>query len=167
MQRLCGRVSHAAQVTTSLLFALVTGLPGSTTGTESPVGLDVGTLVRRSIITFVCMVGLGAAFTALFFSMRSVMDIGGRCYSGNVGIDPSVVQQCPTGVAGLMIGAIFGGLIFLGIYAFNAVGPNLDAPRVAGTVPEPGLELPRYASRRPTGATASSGAGWSAGSCSC
>lgn len=92
---------------------------------ESPVGLDVGALVRRSIVTFVCMVGIGAAFTALFFSMRSVMDIGGRCYSGNVGIDPAVVQQCPDGVAGLMIGAIFGGLILIGIYAFNAVGPNL------------------------------------------
>jgi hypothetical protein len=92
---------------------------------ESPVGLDAGALVRRSIVTFVCMVGIGAAFTALFFSMRSVMDIGGRCYSGNVGIDPAVVRQCPDGVAGLMIGAIFGGLILIGIYAFNAVGPNL------------------------------------------
>jgi hypothetical protein len=97
----------------------------STTSTESPVGLDTGALVRRSLITFVCMVGLGAAFTILFFSMRSVMDIGGRCYSGNVGINPDVVQQCPDGVPGLMIGSIFGGLIFLGIYAFNAIGPNL------------------------------------------
>jgi hypothetical protein len=92
---------------------------------ESPVGLDAGALVRRSIVTFMCLVGIRAAFTALFFSMRSVMDIGGRCYSGNVGIDPAVVRQCPDGVAGLMIGAIFGGLILIGIYAFNAVGPNL------------------------------------------
>jgi hypothetical protein len=97
----------------------------STAGTDAPAGLDTGALVRRSIITFLCMIGIAAAFTVLFFSMRSVMDIGGRCFSGNVGIDPNVVTQCPEGVPGLMIGSIFGGLILIAIYAFNAIGPNL------------------------------------------
>lgn len=100
----------------------MTSLP-DTTGTDSPVGLDAGALVRRSLVTFVCMVGLAAAFTCLFFSMRSVMDIGGSCASGNVPYE--ITRPCPQGVGGLMVGSIFGGLIFLGIYAFNAIGPNL------------------------------------------
>jgi hypothetical protein len=95
----------------------------SATSTESPAGLDTGALVRRSLITFLCMVGIAAAFTALFFSMRSVMDIGGSCASGNVPFE--IARPCPTGVGGLMVGSIFGGLILLAIYAFNAVGPNL------------------------------------------
>lgn len=94
-----------------------------TTRTESPVGLDSSALVRRSIVTFLCMIGIAAAFATLFLSMRSVMDIGGSCASGNVPFE--ITRPCPTGVPGLMVGSIFGGLILLGIYAFNAIGPNL------------------------------------------
>jgi hypothetical protein len=93
------------------------------TATDTPVGLDTGALVRRSVITALCMIGLGAAFTCLFFAMRSVMDIGGSCASGNVPYE--ITRPCPQGVGGLMIGSIFGGLILLAIYAFNAIGPNL------------------------------------------
>jgi len=100
----------------------VTGTVG-TTGTDSAVGLDPAVLVRRSIVAFVCMVGIAAAFTCLFWSMRSVMDIGGSCASGNTPFE--ITRPCPTGVPGLMIGSIFGGLILLVIYAFNAIGPNL------------------------------------------
>jgi hypothetical protein len=95
----------------------------STIHTESPAGLDTGTLVRRSVVTFLCMVGIAAAFTVLFFSMRSVMDIGGSCASGNTPFE--IVRPCPEGVPGLMIGSIFGGLILIAVYAFNAIGPNL------------------------------------------
>ena len=95
----------------------------STTSTESPAGLDTGALVRRSLVTFLCMVGIAAAFTVLFFAMRSVMDIGGSCASGNVPYE--ITRPCPDGVPGLMVGSIFGGLILIAVYAFNAVGPNL------------------------------------------
>lgn len=84
---------------------------------------DTGVLVRRSVVTFACMVGIAVAYTALFFSMRSVMDIGGSCASGNQPFE--ITRPCPDGVPGLMIGSIFGGLILLAVYAFNAVGPNL------------------------------------------
>jgi len=100
----------------------VTSLAG-TTDTESPTPVDTGALVRRSLITFLCMVGIAAAFPCLFFAMRSVMDIGGACASGNVPYE--ITRPCPSGTPGLMMGSIFGGLILLAIYAFNAIGPNL------------------------------------------
>jgi hypothetical protein len=81
------------------------------------------TLVRRSILCFVALLGVAAAITVMFFSMRAVMDIGGSCASGNVPYQIS--RPCPTGVPGLMIGSIFLGLLFLGLYALTAVGPNL------------------------------------------
>jgi hypothetical protein len=84
---------------------------------------ETRTLVRRSILTFVGMLGVSAALTIMFFSMRAVMEIGGSCASGNVPY--AITRPCPTGVPGLMIGSIFLGLIFLGVYAFSAVGPNL------------------------------------------
>jgi hypothetical protein len=64
-----------------------------------------------------------ASLTVLFLCMRSVMDVGGVCGSGNTVSVPRV--QCPAGVPGLMIGSIFGGLIFLALYATSAIGPNL------------------------------------------
>lgn len=62
--------------------------------------------------------GVATALTALFMSMRSVMDIGGTCGS----IDSEgTIQSCPGGVAGLLPGAIWGGLIFTGIYVLVTV----------------------------------------------
>jgi hypothetical protein len=94
------------------------------TRTESP-GQTFATrvLVRRSVVCFIGMLGIAAALTVLFFSMRAVMDIGGSCASGNVPY--AITRPCPSGVPGLMVGSIFLGLAFLGLYAFNAVGPNL------------------------------------------
>jgi len=93
--------------------------------TQTPPGSSytTGTLVRRSILCFVSMLGVAAALTVLFFSMRAVMDIGGSCASGNVPY--AITRPCPTGVPGLMVGSILLGLVFLGVYAFSAVGPNL------------------------------------------
>jgi hypothetical protein len=79
--------------------------------------------VRRSILCFVALLGVTAALTVMFLSMREVMDIGGSCGSGNVPYQ--VTRPCPTGVPGLMVGSIFLGLLFLGVYAVTAVGPNL------------------------------------------
>lgn len=88
-----------------------------------PEGMDPARLARRSVLTFVGLAGASGALTVMFLSMRSVMAVGGVCASGNTAFQPR--QTCPTGVAGSMAGAIFLGLIFLGIYALNAVGPNL------------------------------------------
>ncbi len=55
-----------------------------------------------------------AAITVLFLSMRSVMDIGGTC--GSI----ESAQACPGNVAGLLPGAIWGGLIFTGLYVLVA-----------------------------------------------
>jgi hypothetical protein len=92
--------------------------------TRTPDRADTtAALARRSVLCFVGMLGVTAALTVLFFSMRAVMDIGGSCASGNVPY--AVSRPCPTGVPGLMIGSIFLGLLFLAVYALSAVGPNL------------------------------------------
>jgi hypothetical protein len=93
--------------------------------TTEPAGKAVATstVVRRSVLCFIGMLGVTAALTVLFFSMRAVMEIGGSCASGNVPYEIS--RPCPSGVPGLMVGSILLGLAFLGLYAFTAVGPNL------------------------------------------
>jgi hypothetical protein len=52
------------------------------------------------------------ALTVLFLGMRSVMEIGGSC--GGVG-----APRCPGNVGGLMPAAIWGGLIFAGVYVWQ------------------------------------------------
>jgi hypothetical protein len=78
--------------------------------------------LMKWVLMFVGMAGTVACLSLLFLCMRAVMDVGGRCVSGNSGLN---LPPCPDGVAGLMIGSIFLGIGFLGLYAFNAVGPNL------------------------------------------
>lgn len=80
-------------------------------------------LARRSILTFVGAAGVAIGMTLLFYGMRSVMDIGGSCASGNVPFE--IARPCPEGVGLVMVGGIFGGLFALGVYAWNVVGPNL------------------------------------------
>ncbi|MFO7591043.1 MAG: hypothetical protein R6X23_09110 [Acidimicrobiia bacterium] len=80
-------------------------------------------LARKVVLTFVGALGFAAALTLLFYGMRSVMDIGGSCASGNTPFE--IARPCPDGVAGVMVGGIFGGLFFLAVYALNVVGPNL------------------------------------------
>ena len=64
----------------------------------------VSLLVFGGLVT-VCL-------TVVFLSMRAVMDIGGSCGS----VDNEVYRPCPGNVAGLLPGAIWGGLIFTGLY---------------------------------------------------
>ena len=85
-----------------------------------------GTLTRKSILTFLGLAMSCAALTTLFLSMRAVMEIGGSCVSGGP-INPNVVRQCPEGTGGIMMFSIFGGLIFLGVYAFSTYALNLVA----------------------------------------
>ncbi len=58
-----------------------------------------------------------ASLTILFLGTRAVMDIGGSC--GAIG-EGGVIQPCPGNVAGLVPGAIWGGLIFTGLYVWVA-----------------------------------------------
>ena len=70
----------------------------------------------RGSIFLLITVGLAtAAITVLFMSMRSVMDIGGSC--GSIESE----RACPGNVAGLLPGAIWGGLIFTGLYVLVAM----------------------------------------------
>jgi hypothetical protein len=72
--------------------------------------------VRRAIGAVLIVVtagGVVAALTSLFLGMRSVMDIGGTCGSGG---PYEIAHPCPGGVAGLLPAAIWGGLIFTGLY---------------------------------------------------
>lgn len=80
-------------------------------------------LTRKAVLTFVGAAGVAIGLTLLFYGMRSVLEIGGSCASGNVPFEIS--RPCPEGVAGAMVGGIFGGLFALAVYAFNALGPNL------------------------------------------
>jgi hypothetical protein len=71
------------------------------------------------VAVFVSLAGVAAAMTCLFLGMRSVMQIGGTCASGQT---PFVIAHpCPKGTALFMIGGIWGGLVFAGIYAWETV----------------------------------------------
>jgi len=83
-----------------------------------------GTLTRKSILTFLGLAMSCAALTTLFLSMRAVMEIGGACGSGGAVV---YRRACPEGTGGLMMFSIFGGLIFLGVYAFSTYALNLVA----------------------------------------
>ena len=84
-----------------------------------------GGLARQTVLIFIGMAGLAAALTILFLSMRSVMKIGGTCASGNT---PYVISHpCPKGVSGLLVGSIWGGLIFAGLYAWQSSAAGAPA----------------------------------------
>jgi hypothetical protein len=77
---------------------------------------------------FVTLAGVSAALTILFLSMRSVMRIGGFCASGQSAF--VIAHRCPKGVPLLMLGAVWGGLVFAGLYAwqsFRSGAPSLVA----------------------------------------
>jgi hypothetical protein len=73
--------------------------------------------VRTSLWIFVGLAGGACGIALLYLGMRAVMDIGGACAEGGPFVP---VQPCPDGVPVLMIGGIWGGIIFLGIYAWQA-----------------------------------------------
>jgi hypothetical protein len=78
--------------------------------------------VRRAVGALLILIAAGlvtASLTVLFLGMRAVMDIGGSCGTVDVG-DGVSIRPCPGNVAGLMPAAIWGGLIFTGLYVFVA-----------------------------------------------
>ena len=80
-------------------------------------------VARKSILMFVGLAMLVMGLCLLFFSMRSVMEIGGSCGTGTTAQPTS--QPCPDGVGVMMMLGIFGGLIGLAVYAVNAFPVNL------------------------------------------
>lgn len=83
-------------------------------------------LWRGTPEVFVSLAGVSAGITMLFLGMRSVMEIGGVCAEGG----PYVPRQpCPDGVPAMIIGGIWGGIIFLGLYLW--AGARNDAPSLA------------------------------------
>ena len=66
----------------------------------------IGVLITGGAVTI--------ALTVLFLSMRAVMEIGGSCGASGTGLTP-----CPGHVAGLLPAAIWGGLIFTGLYVWQ------------------------------------------------
>jgi hypothetical protein len=88
-------------------------------GEDSEATGGRGGSVGGSVAVFVSLAGVAAALTCLFLGMRSVMQIGGTCASGQT---PFVIAHpCPKGTALFMIGGIWGGLVFAGIYAWETV----------------------------------------------
>ena len=73
--------------------------------------------MKRLIGSLVGVAGVAFSLTLLFRSMRSVQSIGGFCASGG---PYQIAHKCPKGIGGLLPLAIFGGLIFLGLFAISA-----------------------------------------------
>jgi hypothetical protein len=75
-------------------------------------------VARGSLWIFLAVGLVSASLTVLFLGMRSVMNIGGSCASGGPYL---TARPCPGHVAALMPAAIWGGLIFTGLYVFFAM----------------------------------------------
>jgi hypothetical protein len=56
--------------------------------------------------------------TMLYLGMRSVMEIGGACADGGPFV-PAV--RCPQGVPLLILGGLWGGIVFFGIYVWQTI----------------------------------------------
>lgn len=72
--------------------------------------------LRATVSVFVTLAGVSCGLTLLYLGMRAVMDVGGACASGGPYV-PRV--ECPEGVPLLMVGGIWGGLIFVGLYLWS------------------------------------------------
>ncbi|MEA2460797.1 MAG: hypothetical protein QOH90_974, partial [Actinomycetota bacterium] len=72
---------------------------------------------RGALLVFVSLAGGVAGLTLLYLGMRSVMEIGGACAEGGPFVP---LRPCPKGVPLVMIGGIWGGIIFFGLYAWQA-----------------------------------------------
>src|SRR5262245_38134411 len=80
--------------------------------------MDTGRFIRKAALTFISLTIFVACLTALWYGMRSVMDIGGACGSSN---GYQVATPCPGG-AWLMPVSIWVGLAALGVYVASNAG---------------------------------------------
>lgn len=78
--------------------------------------------VRAATSVFLTLAGVACALTLLYLGMRAVMDIGGACASGG----PYVPRAtCPEGVPLVMMGGVWGGFIFVGLYLWSTSKHNV------------------------------------------
>jgi len=68
-----------------------------------------------SVLAFVTLAGAVAGLTNLFLGMRAVMEVGGACADGGPYVS---AQPCPDGSAAAILGGIWGGIIFFGLYVW-------------------------------------------------
>jgi Short C-terminal domain len=85
-------------------------------------GAGLGT----SVGLFVSLAGVSAAITMVYLGMRSVMAIGGACAEGG---PFTPVHPCPKGIPAVMVGGIWLGLIFAGLYVWQSI--RAGAPSLA------------------------------------
>jgi hypothetical protein len=80
--------------------------------------------LRGSLGVFVTLAGVTCAMTLVFMAMRAVMEIGGRCGQGG----PYVISKpCPKGIPLVILGGIWGGLIFAGLYVWRAAKSGIPS----------------------------------------
>ena len=130
------------------------------------MSVDLPVAQRRSLrapaLVVLSVLVLSVCLTWTFFAMRAVMNVGGACADGGPYVS---AQPCPGG-AGLIAIAIPVMIITAMVgsaVAISVDAPNLLIPMWGDPVRVARLELPRV--RLHWGRT-SSGAGWSAASCS-
>jgi hypothetical protein len=86
--------------------------------TTRPLSLPRIALVLGSLA------GVAACLTAVFLGMRAVMDIGGACASGGPYVP---VQPCPDGVALVLVGGIWIGVILALVYGGLTAGTGIPS----------------------------------------
>jgi putative oligomerization/nucleic acid binding protein len=83
---------------------------------SSDESADAGPSLRTTFWLLVSLAAVAAALTMLFMGMRAVMAIGGACAEGGPYV---IANPCPKGIPLVMIGSIWGGLIFAGVYIWQ------------------------------------------------
>ena len=83
--------------------------------------------VRNVFWLLVSLAAVSASLTLLFLGMRSVMAIGGTCAQGG---PFEIASPCPKGIPLVMVGSIWGGLIFAGVYIWQST--QAKVPSLAG-----------------------------------
>jgi hypothetical protein len=73
-------------------------------------------ILRPTIWILVSLGAVSACLTLLFLGMRAVLDVGGFCAEGG---PYEIAQHCPQRVPGIMVGSIWGGLIFAAVYCWQ------------------------------------------------
>lgn len=82
----------------------------------APEGPSFLTTVRATVGITISLAAVACGMTLLYLGMRSVMEIGGACAEGGPFV-PAV--RCPEGVPLMILGGIWGAIIFLGIYIWQ------------------------------------------------
>src|SRR5262245_59156534 len=92
--------------------------PGYTATVIARGEAGFGRQAKISAWVFVSLAGAVAGLTMLFLGMRGVMEVGGACADGGPYVS---AQPCPEGVPLAMLGGLFGGLVFFGIYVYQTL----------------------------------------------